>query len=400
MRVHLRMPGNAGHIQQKARPQGRAPLTHAEQTKDSKPVRGVEPLLQLQRQYGNRYVQRVLTQARKGEGETKAAPDVEQAIQGARGGGQTLDSGMRAQMEPVVGADFSGVRVQAGSHAAQLARSVNAKALTLGRDAIFGSGQYSPDTSGGKRLLAYEFIYTVQQNGNRILGQRQPRAIVQRNPGPWRYKPPKSVKRSIEEIQAVVGTTPDGVYGPKTRDAVKEYQKTLKAKSLYSKKIDGKWGKYTEAGHVDHATGSEAETYNCSGLAFKTFQKHGMSDTESKLSGMTKLSNCSDKCKKFQYKFWYWKYDVSLTDLYTGVTSATHKDFHIVGGQTDKKGKGPKVVVSKNGNRPVKGPASPASWRPASAQARENKYTDAVVPQYWKNRTGHVETCHCADSLP
>jgi len=38
-------------------------------------------LLQLQRRYGNRYVQRVLAQARKGKGRASASPEAEQAIQ-------------------------------------------------------------------------------------------------------------------------------------------------------------------------------------------------------------------------------------------------------------------------------------------------------------------------------
>ena len=164
MRVHLRTPGNTGHIQQKARPQSRVPLTHAEQAKASEPVRGVEPLLQLQRQYGNRYVQRVLAQARKTGGAAEASSEVEHAIQRARSSGQALDSGVRAQMEPALGADFSGLRVHADAQADKLNRSLNARAFTTGQDIFFRQGEYNPGSSSGRGLLAHELTHVAQQN--------------------------------------------------------------------------------------------------------------------------------------------------------------------------------------------------------------------------------------------
>ncbi|MBO9999342.1 MAG: hypothetical protein J7641_10115, partial [Cyanobacteria bacterium SID2] len=58
-----------------------------------------QALQQLQRQYGNRYVQRVVELARQGEGHTEVAPEIEAAIERQRGGGQALDNGVRGQME-------------------------------------------------------------------------------------------------------------------------------------------------------------------------------------------------------------------------------------------------------------------------------------------------------------
>src|SRR5262245_58622430 len=68
------------------------------------------PLLQLQRQYGNRYVQRVVTLARATAGEGDVMPDVERAIESSRGGGQSLDSGVAAEMGPALNPDFKVVR--------------------------------------------------------------------------------------------------------------------------------------------------------------------------------------------------------------------------------------------------------------------------------------------------
>lgn len=59
--------------------------------------------------------------------------------------------------------DFSGVRVHTDTQAAESARSVNALAYTVGSDVVFGAGQYVPQTSVGRRLMAHELAHVVQQ---------------------------------------------------------------------------------------------------------------------------------------------------------------------------------------------------------------------------------------------
>ena len=80
-----------------------------------------------------------------------------------RSPGQPLDSSVRAFMEPRLGHDLSQVRVHIDSQAAESARAVNALAYTVGRDVVFGAGQYVPQTHGGRRLLAHELTHTLQQ---------------------------------------------------------------------------------------------------------------------------------------------------------------------------------------------------------------------------------------------
>src|SRR5215470_12360814 len=121
-------------------------------------------LLQLQRQYGNRYVQRVVTLARATEGEGDVMPNVERAIESSRGGGQSLDSGIQKQMGRALNADFSGVRVHTDAGADGLNRSLSAKAFTTGRDIYFRQGEYNPGSSSGRELLAHELTHVVQQN--------------------------------------------------------------------------------------------------------------------------------------------------------------------------------------------------------------------------------------------
>jgi len=79
--------------------------------------------------------------------------------------GQPLDAGTRAFMEPRFGHDFSQVRVHTDARAAESAQAVNALAYTVGRDVVFGTGQYAPGTSDGKRLIAHELSHVVQQSG-------------------------------------------------------------------------------------------------------------------------------------------------------------------------------------------------------------------------------------------
>jgi hypothetical protein len=89
--------------------------------------------------------------------------------------GEPLDAGTLAFMEPRFNYNFSKVRVHADSRAAESARSVNALAYTVGRDVVFGAGQYAPTTLSGRQLLAHELTHVVQQQatGHRRL-DRQP----------------------------------------------------------------------------------------------------------------------------------------------------------------------------------------------------------------------------------
>ena len=127
-----------------------------------------QEVLRLQRSHGNRHVQRMVAIARQAAGMAEGGeldPDVESSIQSARGGGQALDSGVRAQMEPTLGADLSGVRVHTGAEADRLNQAVSARAFTTGSDVFFRQGEYSPGSSSGRELLAHELTHVVQQSG-------------------------------------------------------------------------------------------------------------------------------------------------------------------------------------------------------------------------------------------
>jgi len=76
-------------------------------------------------------------------------------------------------MGPRFGHDFSNVRVYTDTKAAESARAVNALAYTVGRNVVFGVGQYAPETSTGKKLLAHELAHVVQQSSKTTSVQRR-----------------------------------------------------------------------------------------------------------------------------------------------------------------------------------------------------------------------------------
>jgi Domain of unknown function (DUF4157) len=78
-------------------------------------------------------------------------------------GGQLLDAGTRTFMESRFGHDFSDVRVYTDKQAVESAEALNAQAYTVGKDVVFGEGQYEPGTIEGQRLLAHELAHVVQQ---------------------------------------------------------------------------------------------------------------------------------------------------------------------------------------------------------------------------------------------
>ena len=84
-------------------------------------------------------------------------------INTVRSGGQPLPEWARSFFEPRFGHDFSQVRVHTDARAAEIAQVVNARAFTVGKDVVFGAGQYVPGTSSGQRLLAHELTHTIQQ---------------------------------------------------------------------------------------------------------------------------------------------------------------------------------------------------------------------------------------------
>lgn len=77
-------------------------------------------------------------------------------------GGQPLDATVRSLYEPKFGQRLDQVRIHNNPQAAGVARSLDAKAFTVGNDIVFGAGAYDPSTPGGRALIAHELTHVVQ----------------------------------------------------------------------------------------------------------------------------------------------------------------------------------------------------------------------------------------------
>lgn len=122
-----------------------------------KPGHNEHPILHLQHTIGNRAVRHLLTA-------NKPEDNLQRSIASLQNGGRPFPSSERAFFESRFKTDFSCVRIHTDRHADELARNVNARAFTLGRNIVFGTGQYQPGSSDGQRLLAHELVHVVQQS--------------------------------------------------------------------------------------------------------------------------------------------------------------------------------------------------------------------------------------------
>jgi hypothetical protein len=95
-----------------------------------------------------------------------------------------LDATTRAFFEPRLGVDLGHVRVHTGHAAESAAALVGARAFTVGRDVVFGAGQYAPATAVGGRLLAHELVHTLQPGGSQLRRQVEPGADDKLDAGP------------------------------------------------------------------------------------------------------------------------------------------------------------------------------------------------------------------------
>jgi hypothetical protein len=86
--------------------------------------------------------------------------------------GQPLDGLARNFLEPRFGYDLGNIRVHTDSTAQDLARAVNARAWTVGKDIAFASGQYAPESHAGRLLLAHELTHSIQQGA--VLPKEEP----------------------------------------------------------------------------------------------------------------------------------------------------------------------------------------------------------------------------------
>jgi hypothetical protein len=141
----------------------RQPLEEEEEIQARSLSDQITPLVQ--RQVEPEEEEELIQAKTAGDVTPEVTPAITSGIQSLQNGGQPLSKRERSFFEPRFGVDFSNVRVHDDTRAASVTRSVNARAFTFGRNIVFGAGEYSPDISSGKKLLAHELTHVMQQNG-------------------------------------------------------------------------------------------------------------------------------------------------------------------------------------------------------------------------------------------
>ncbi|MDP3914129.1 MAG: DUF4157 domain-containing protein [Bacteroidota bacterium] len=91
--------------------------------------------------------------------------DIADRIKKTKGKGQPMAEKTAREMKQAFGADFSNVNIHTDEQAASLNKDLHSIAFTNGSDIYFAEGQYNPDSSSGKTLLAHELTHVIQQTG-------------------------------------------------------------------------------------------------------------------------------------------------------------------------------------------------------------------------------------------
>jgi hypothetical protein len=132
-------------------------ITGKAPTKPWKPPTGCPPGGGQKRQGGAKKVQRAASPQSAAGG---APASVERVLAAP---GEPLPAGLRQFMEAGFGQDFAHVRVHTDARAQESAADVSARAYTVGSDIVFGKGEYEPNSSAGRRMVAHELTHVIQQ---------------------------------------------------------------------------------------------------------------------------------------------------------------------------------------------------------------------------------------------
>jgi hypothetical protein len=85
-------------------------------------------------------------------------------------GGEALDADVRTDMEARLGHDFGDVRVHTDAAGHDSARTVGARAYTVGSNVVFQRDAYDPSSTEGRTTLAHELTHVVQQRSGPVDG--------------------------------------------------------------------------------------------------------------------------------------------------------------------------------------------------------------------------------------
>lgn len=83
-----------------------------------------------------------------------------------------MDSKILAYMSDSFGFNFNNINIHTNEEAVNKNRELNARAFTIGNNIYFNEGEYNPESSKGKHLLAHELTHTIQQSSKGLSIQK------------------------------------------------------------------------------------------------------------------------------------------------------------------------------------------------------------------------------------
>lgn len=133
-----------------------------------------------------------------GGGPDTVPAGIETSIRTMSLGGDPIAPSLRSVFETRFGYDFGQVRTHTGPSAAGAAVALNARAFTVGDHIFFGAGEYRPESTQGRRLIAHELTHTIQQQpaGARTARMLPASARVQRD---WLPDPKAAVLAKVRQ---------------------------------------------------------------------------------------------------------------------------------------------------------------------------------------------------------
>jgi len=146
-------------------------------------------------------------QGRLAVGGREASQDLSNAINSARGRGQSLDAGLQQSMGQAMGANFSRVRIHTDANSDHLNESIQAKAFTTGNDVFFRRGAYEPGSRRGQELIAHELTHVLQQNSGLV-----DTYSIQRDPRDDKPETSKEPSLEFEDLMKAKEIYEEGIF--------------------------------------------------------------------------------------------------------------------------------------------------------------------------------------------